>query len=801
MERKTIINFQTSWIVNLMIVTIASFLIITGCTTENTELTNPNPGTLNPTGTIQGRLVDSVTQEPIVGAVIDIGVGKATTSETGQFTIRDVPATASSGDGIPVVTGNYVATIDLRNVSDPVNMKSETETPRYPDFSYDFFTVTYTSLNDTTNDSRIEGDTIDTDTPTNTETNTTSTNHDTPVTGLVAGKQLSVGKLAATITGVVAYDTTKQTIGEGWTVKLVSKGSFNSDSGDQGTGDDENIVGSTTTDASGAFTFANIESLQFFEIRAWNSAQTYMTTGTGVSVTAPADGETLVLTVQKNNAVFVVSTDILAPAIISVSPENNADITAGPVSVVFTFSEPIKQTAYASSITSSNRNGLYYDVQVKYNGIKAGNVAHTLSWNADYTALTVSIPTTATSSRYTVQLTEDANDNSILDVGEGEDTNSNGILDEVNLVDSSDESVDNLSHATEPDKGIVSFTTNGGATASAPTVTLTNSSSINYHFVDPALDWNPVSGAKSYNVYRAMNQVWGSTSNSGAYALITNVNVSNYTDTTIPDNDADGYDFIEDQATKLTYSYYVTSVNSDYTESAGSTAVTAEDKVAPRLDMAVGTFVADLQDGNSSLTVSFDEPVDEALAETASNYSITVASGFPAPTVSTAVYSLAAPYNVELTLSGNLTQDTLGRTISTGTNGFLQSALGAGDTYLYTSNQTAITAGVDTVRNSIPCDTDGNGVADGACDDTIIGTTISSGPNGVVETVKLTASDDVQALSYSANVAAIRGMNTTLSGDDQVTNSVVVTVSNVTDVAGNVVDSNANEQNTAGAVQ
>ena len=154
-----------------------------------------------------------------------------------------------------------------------------------------------------------------------------------------------------------------------------------------------------------------------------------------------------------------------------------------------------------------------------------------------------------------------------------------------------------------------------------------------------------------------------------------------------------------------------------------------------------------------------------------------------------------------MTLSGNLTQDTLGRTISTGTNGFLQSALGAGDTYLYTSNQTAITAGVDTVRNSIPCDTDGNGVADGACDDTIIGTTISSGPNGVVETVKLTASDDVQALSYSANVAAIRGMNTTLSGDDQVTNSVVVTVSNVTDVAGNVVDSNANEQNTAGAVQ
>jgi len=774
----------------ILLTVICVVYAMTGCSKEYNSTDNPNPAELTPTGTIQGYLNDAVTQQPIVGAVIDIGVGKATTSETGQFTIRDVPATSSSGDGIPVVTGSYMATIDLRKVTSPVTMTSSTATPRYPDFAYNSFTVTYTSLNDTTNDSRIEPGGSS---PTGTETNTTSTNHDTPVTGLVAGKTLSVGKLAAAITGVVAYTSTKQPVGTGWTVELVSGGSSNSEGSTGGTGASGNIVGSTTTDSSGAFTFSNIESLQSFTIDARNSDKTYSGT---VGVAAPADGATKTLSVQSGTTVLVASTDSVAPSVISVSPENGADITPAATDVVFTFSEPIKQTAYASCTTPScNGNGLYDDVQVNYDGIKAGNTAHTLSWNSDFTTLTVNIPTVAPSARYSVRITEDANGNSALDAGE--DTNGNLTLDTVTLVDSNDQSV--LTPGLTS-KGIVSFTTKGGATASAPTITLVNSASIDYTGVNPVLDWDPVSGSKSYNIYRAMNQVWGSTSNSGAYKLVDASQTSNFTDTTIPDDDVDGYTFIEDQQTKLTYSYVVTSVNSDLTESAGSASVTAEDKVKPRIDTTAGTFVTDLQDGNSTITISFNEPVDEALAETAGYYVISVVSG-TAPTVSTAVYTLTAPYNVALTLSGNLTQNTLGRTISTGANGILESVLGAGDTYLNTASQPVITAGVDTVLNSTPCDTDGNGVANGVCDDTVSGTTINSGANGVVETVKLTGSDDVQALSYSANVTAIRGMNTTTGGDDSVTNSTVITVSNVTDVAGNTIDSSADQQTTAGAVQ
>ena len=59
-------------------------LMMWGCSELNTPSTagqtNPNPSTLNPVGTIQGKLVDKVTLSPISGAVIDIAVGKATTA-------------------------------------------------------------------------------------------------------------------------------------------------------------------------------------------------------------------------------------------------------------------------------------------------------------------------------------------------------------------------------------------------------------------------------------------------------------------------------------------------------------------------------------------------------------------------------------------------------------------------------------------------------------------------------------------------------------------------------------------------
>jgi hypothetical protein len=75
-------------------------------------------------------------------------------------------------------------TVDLRQV------KAAASGAKYPDFSYTSAAVNYTSLNDGSNDAG---------------TGASSSNHDTPVTGLVAPlPTVKVGKLAAGIKGVVA---------------------------------------------------------------------------------------------------------------------------------------------------------------------------------------------------------------------------------------------------------------------------------------------------------------------------------------------------------------------------------------------------------------------------------------------------------------------------------------------------------------------------------------------------------------------------------------------------------------------
>ena len=71
-------------------------LLAFGCSddTNNSSVTNPNPNTVYPKGYIQGTVRDACTQAPIVGAVVDIGIAKATTTSTGQYIMKNVPATS-----------------------------------------------------------------------------------------------------------------------------------------------------------------------------------------------------------------------------------------------------------------------------------------------------------------------------------------------------------------------------------------------------------------------------------------------------------------------------------------------------------------------------------------------------------------------------------------------------------------------------------------------------------------------------------------------------------------------------------
>lgn len=551
-----------------------------------------------PTGTIQGLIVDSVTQQPIVGAVVDIGVATATTNTDGQFVFRNIVVPVDSNNNTPAP--GYFATVNLRGVTSPVNMGSTTVTPRYPDFHYDFIPITFTTLYTTT--SAASG--------------VAATTTPTPVTGLIANVTFTPGKLAATISGVVADSVTKQPVAAGYTVKLVSPtpGSNNSATGTGGSGGTENVVGSTTTDANGAFTFANVESLQNFRIDAWNTAQTFRGS---VAVTAPADGETKTLSIQANNTVFVASTDVLVPTIISVTPEQNSDVTPASTSVVFTFSEPILQTAETST-SPSVPTGLYNTVAVNYAGAKASNITRSLSWNSTSTQLTVTIPTVAASSKYTVSL-----------AGTG-----------TALKDANNNVVNNIATVG---KGVLSFTTNGSTTPTAPTnFTVTNSASLNFNSPTVLLNWSPVSGAIAYNVYRAQNFP-GAT---GQLLLLlpvvgqpTSTLTSDFSDA-VPNSPT--VPFVSGQ-NKLTYTYVVKAVGADNNESPASTAVTAQDAVVPTATIPAGLA--------ASYIITYSEPVDEVSAANPANYVLAQGAAASVPTITSVVFNPGL-LTVTLTLNG-----------------------------------------------------------------------------------------------------------------------------------------------------
>lgn len=524
------------------------------------------------TGTIQGKLLDSMTQQPIVGASIDLGGATATSNADGQYTISNVAVPVDATNNIKAAT--YKVAIDMRNVTSPVNMVSSTVTPRYPDHSYDLISVLFTSASSTTT---------------------------TPITYLKENVDFKVGKLAANITGVVADKNTRQAVAAGYTVKLVSLGTA-------GTVVNETVVGSIDTDASGGFTFANIEALRNFRIDSWSPDQTFRGSQ---SITAPADGTTRTLSVQTNDAVFVASTDTLSPTIISVTPQMDADLAPAPADVVFTFSEPILQTADTSTSPTVS-TGLYNKVDVKFMGAKASNIAHSLAWNATFTQLTITIPTLAAASKYTVDLTP-----------------ANALFRDVN-----GNALDNTI-----DKRVLNFTTNGSATPVAPTtVTVVNSASLNYNSPTVLLNWLPVSGAKAYNVYRAQNYP-GAAGQLQLMGSNPSTLTSDYSDT-LP-----SAFFISGQ-NKLTYTYVVTSVSADNIESAVSPEVTAQDTVVPTA--TIPNILA------ATYTLTFSEPVDEVSATTLTNYILTVGSALAVPTVTSAVLN-AGLTTVTLTLSQSTT--------------------------------------------------------------------------------------------------------------------------------------------------
>jgi len=650
-------KFKTVSLLGLVFI-LAFGMIGCGDDSKSTAVTNPSSSNLNPTGTIQGILTDASTAQPIVGAVIDIGVSRATTSANGQFVIYNVPVTEDAtvdGANGDTFSGSYEVTIDMRNVTSPVNMTSATATPRYGDFYFEDANVIFSSLNDT--DANYGGDLT---------TYESATNHDTPVTGLVASQNFMVGKMSATLTGVVAGCATLSggiyipksgneadfyDLKEGVTVLLLATGGSSPD--DTASGNSGNLVAATATDANGVFTFANIESGQTFQLIA-KSADGMSDNSSGMSISAIGDGLTTSLVLEKSTAVHICTADVHGPTIIAQSVENGSDIAPSTTqAVTFTFSEAVKDTAY-SDVSGSPVSNLLDNIHVYWGANKAATaVAFSAAWNTAMDQLTVTFPT-AGSSLYWVR---------IMNIGSLTDANlvaaDRGVCVDDGSVPAAWNVADIGANAGTDDPTVY-FTTYAGRTVTAPSaVSLVNATTINFNTA-PILDWNKVPGAKGYNVYRMAREIWSDGSTIDDYKVFAGTTtVSAFTDAALS--------FVENNEVQLVYFYTVTTLNSDDVESAESTVeVNAVDVVGPSITNgdttgAEAAFLASApiptalgESATANFVLTFGEPLDEASAETLSNYSVGKIFGAAAtdvaPVISNPVYNETA-YTVTLTLT------------------------------------------------------------------------------------------------------------------------------------------------------
>lgn len=595
-------------------VSLALTLGLAGCGDDKnvtTSVGTPNPNTLVPTGTIQGTLTDTVTNQPIAGAVVSIGVAQATTADNGQFVISNVPATAGTAGTTTVAASTYQVTVDLRQV------KTAAGAAKYPDFSFTAAPVTFGTLNDGSD----------------TTTGTSASNHATPVTGLVASLPITVGKLAAGISGVVTSAVTLKPVTKaGYKVNLVSilapvafpPPTTPVNAIVTSTGASEHVVGTVTTDATGAFSFANIESLRQYRIDVVSADGTERGSE---PVAAPADGQVKMLLSNRNPAgaddvaagdirtVFVSTTDNLAPRVLGATPENNSDLSpANDIKVVFSFSEPILKNSYSTGLTATAAApSLYNNVLVTFGGAKAGNTPHTLVWNDAMTELTVTLPKSslAASSRYTVSIAAAA----------------------ANLRDLNNPTLP-VDFSNLANGGVVNFTTNGSPTpAKVEGLYVENAANLGLGAAgaqnDVLLNWPVASGASFYKVYRVATV-------NGSVFESKQLNANGVIDGMNPDTAANrirtsdvtdpNVDFLTGFDQKITYGYVVHAVNGDLVESADSNTVTVQDVIAPA---GVGISLAQ---GSTTATVNFPEPMDKVSARTLANYKLTataVADGGP----------------------------------------------------------------------------------------------------------------------------------------------------------------------------
>ena len=557
-------------LVVLLLVLIAS-LVLQGCVSDTTTPVTAPQTKVAPAqlATITGKIIDGCTMNALSGAVLSFGndgaVSSVTSDASGSFAFANVPVGQyTTINGNNVFSGTYNLTASMVNY----NKSQKDSSKRYRDFYYNTVTITFTSVADSTGLLGLVG-----------SINFVISNTNTVIQGSVVDANMQPVANAQ----VVLYD---QSINPGV------------------------AMGLTRTDASGIYTFSNVDNGIVVSVTAKSSDGTQQGNlgAFALPCNVPFDSLRPQFVAER---LRILPIDNVAPYVISITPENKADVSPTGMTVVYTFSEPIKQTAYTRTDLGLGHGTIMDAIHVGFSGLKktTADIGLTASWDATFTTLTLTPQGLVGSAKYTVDAT------AAFLSGGLKDAANNAVVNNPVIVG---------------DFEVLNFTT-AGATAAPSAPTLVRRSvpglydPLDYTGGTVGFEWNFDANARSYNVYRSVN--------GGSYDLLSsNVQVTRF-QTTAPGL------YTGSSPNPLgpgSASYKVTAVSKDLVEGAASNAISVTDVVKPRLIYFPAPAAA-LGTNNWVYTIGFSEPMSQAAAENIANYTMSSFGGV-SYTINSATY-------------------------------------------------------------------------------------------------------------------------------------------------------------------
>ena len=533
-----------------------------GCAKDSSTPIAPGTNVTEPKGTVTGLIFNRITNRPVPNAKISLGydggVQSVTSDSAGQFSFANVPAGSyQTVGGAPVFGGSYTATISLVDY----NATQPDPTKLYRNYYYSTFTITFTSLG--------TGDTSSAD-------------------GMVGTINLGISYLNTTVKGSVV-DKNMQPV-SGAVITLYDRTVVPA------------IARAQTSSASdGTYQFNNIDNGLTVGITAVSSDGSLQGNLPGVLTlpgNLPVDSLRAGVTAER---IVMLPVDDTNPFVIGITPENNSDVSPSNLQVVYTFSEPIKQTAYTRTDLPVGNNTMVDDIALNFNGMKktTGAVSFAVAWNATFTQLTVTPQGLVGSAKYSLDMT------GVFGSGKITDVSGNVLVNNTSITG---------------DFEVLNFTTSGGSTVPAtPTVSRRYVPGVfgpvDYNGGVVGLEWNYDANARSYNIYKSVDGSPFQLLQGDYYQIQFSENTGSLV---VPIGS-------NNPLSAGSVSYEVTAVSRDLVESAPSAPITVTDAIAPALIVAT---VAPAGGTNAwTYTMRFTEPLNIANAENLNSYLFTNTGG------------------------------------------------------------------------------------------------------------------------------------------------------------------------------